>query len=105
MPDFAIIRTSGKQYKVSTGTKLKLDTLNAKEGSEIKFPEVLLVHKNKKTEVGTPVVSSASVTGKVLGHGRAKKIIVFHYRSKTRYRKKAGHRQKFTEVEITKIVT
>ena len=105
MPDFAIIRAGGKQYKVTAGTKLQLDNLNTKEGSDVTFSEVLLLHQNKKTEVGTPLLPRASVGGRVLRHGRAKKIVVFHYRPKTRYRKKAGHRQPFTEVEITHIVS
>lgn len=103
MSNFAIIRTGGKQYKVSPGTKLKLDSITAQEGNEVVFDGVLLLHKNKKTEVGTPLVAGAAVRGKILNQGRGKKIVVFHYRPKTRYRKKAGHRQPFTEVEITKI--
>lgn len=104
MSDFAIIRTGGKQYKVQAGMKLKTEKLNAPQGSEVVFSEVLLLQEGNKTEVGTPLVAGARVMGKVLGQKRDKKIIVFHYRSKTRYRKKAGHRQPFTEVEISKIV-
>lgn len=100
---YAVIKTGGKQYLVEPGQKLKVEKLDAKEGATISFGEVLLVFDDKKTEVGTPVVRDAKVEAKVLKQGRARKVIVFRYHSKTRYRKKKGHRQHFTEVEITKV--
>lgn len=99
----AVIRTGGKQYLVSPGQKIKIEKLNKKEGSEMSFNEVLLLEKGKKTEIGTPLVKGAKVTGKVLSHGKGKKVIIFKYKSKKRYKKKKGHRQPFTEVEILKI--
>jgi len=98
----AVIKTGGKQYLVKEGDKLKISKLSAKEGDEIIFDEVLLV-SDKETEIGTPLIEGAKVSAKVLKQGRGKKIIVFHYHSKTRYRKKAGHRQHFTEIEIKNI--
>ena len=98
----AIIKTGGKQYLVREGDKLKLEKIIAKEGEAIAFDKVLLV-ADKDVKIGTPKVEDAKVTAKILKQGRAKKVIVFHYHSKTRYRKKAGHRQHFTEVEITEI--
>jgi|SRR3989338_4508888 len=100
---FAVVKTGGKQYLVLPGQKLKIEKLDAKEGGKIVFDEVLLVSDDKKVEIGAPLVKGAKVEAKVLRQGRAKKIIVFRYHSKTRYRKKKGHRQPFTEVEITKI--
>ncbi|MBI3304977.1 50S ribosomal protein L21 [Candidatus Parcubacteria bacterium] len=99
----AIIQTGGKQYLVEPGQKLKIEKLPAEADKEVVFDEVLLVADEKKVSVGTPHVKGAEVTAKVVQQGRAKKVIVFHYRAKTRYHKKAGHRQPFTEVEITKI--
>ena len=99
----AVIKTGGKQYKVSPGDKIKVEKLDKKEGSEISFKEVLLVEKNKKLYLGTPLVKEAKVTAKILKQGKGKKIIVFKYKPKTRYKKKQGHRQLFTEVEIIKI--
>ncbi|OGD30818.1 50S ribosomal protein L21 [Candidatus Azambacteria bacterium RIFCSPHIGHO2_01_FULL_44_55] len=99
----AVIKTGGKQYIVKEGDKLRLEKIDAKEGDEIRFSEVLLVGDEKDIKIGSPFVSDAKVTGKALKQGRAKKIIVFHYHSKTRYKKKAGHRQPYTEVEITEI--
>ncbi len=102
---FAVIKTGGKQYIVEPGTKLKIEKLDAKEEKEIKFSEVLLLEKNRKLEIGTPLIKGAKVIGKVLKQGKAKKVIIFKYKAKKRYRKKTGHRQLFTEVEITKIET
>ena len=99
----AIIKTGGKQYLVSPGDKIKIEKLNKKEGSEISFPEVLLLQKGKLIEVGSPSIKGAKVIGKVLGHGKGKKIIVFKYKAKKRYKVKKGHRQPFTEVKIENI--
>lgn len=99
----AIIRTGGKQYLVSPGQKIKIEKINKKEGSEVSFNEVLLLEKNKKIEIGTPLIKGVKVLGKIIRHGKSKKIIIFKYKAKTRYKKKVGHRQPFTEVEITKI--
>lgn len=103
MAKLAVIKTGGKQYVVQAGTKLKLEKLNADAGSVFAFGDVLLLVDGKKIEVGRPKVAKASVFAKVLGHGRHRKQIVFRYHAKTRYRKKKGHRQHFTEVEVTKI--
>jgi large subunit ribosomal protein L21 len=99
----AVIRTGGKQYLVSPGQKIKIERVSKKEGSEINFNEVLLLEKNKKVEIGTPLIKGAKVVGKVIRHAKGKKIVVFKYKPKTRYKKKAGHRQSFTEIEIIKI--
>jgi len=114
----AVIKTGGKQYLVSPGQKIKIEKIAKKEGSEISFPEVLLLEKGLrpsrhppakggplKIEIGTPLVKGAKVIGKVLGHGKGKKLIVFKYKAKKRYKVKKGHRQPFTEVEILKIET
>lgn len=99
----AVIKTGGKQYLVSPGQKIKIEKVDVKEGKEITFKEVLLLEKQRKLEIGTPLVKGAKVIGKVLKQGKGKKIIVFKYKSKTRYKVKKGHRQHFTEIEITKI--
>jgi len=101
----AIIKTGGKQYLVSPGDKIKIEKIDKKEGKDIVFKEVLLVEKNRKVEIGSPLVKGAKVIGKVLKQGKGKKIIVFKYKPKKRYKKKKGHRQLFTEVEIVKIET
>jgi len=97
---FAVIKTGGKQYLVSPGDKIKVEKLEADEGKEITFDQVLLVEKGKSVEIGNPLVKGVKVKAKVLKQDKAKKIIVFKYKAKKRYQKKMGHRQPFTEVEI-----
>ncbi len=99
----AVIKTGGKQYLVSPGDKLKIEKLDKKEGSEITFSDVLLLEKNKKIEIGDPLVKGVKVTAKVLKQGKTKKVIIFKYKAKKRYKVKKGHRQPFTQVEILKI--
>lgn len=88
---------------VSPGQKIKIEKINKKQGEEVVFDEVLLLEKNKKMEVGAPFVDGAKVVGKILSHGKGKKVIIFKYRAKTRYKVKKGHRQPYTEVLIEKL--
>ena len=106
MPDmqFAVIKTGGKQYLVSPGTKLKIEKLDAGEDGSVVFDEVLLTADGDKVDVGMPHVAGAKVAAKATGEGRSKKVIIFKYRPKARHRRKKGHRQPYTEVEIQKIV-
>jgi len=99
----AVIKTGGKQYLVKKGDKIKIEKLEGKEGSEINFTDVLLLEKDKKVEIGKPIIKDAKVVAKILEQGRGKKIIIFKYKAKKRYKKKAGHRQPFTEIEIKDI--
>jgi len=99
----AIIKTGGKQYLVEPGTKIKIEKVDKKEGEEITFSEVLLLEKNRKLEIGNPLVKDGQVIGKVLKQGKNEKVIIFKYKPKKRYQRKMGHRQPFTEVEITEI--
>ncbi len=101
----AVIKTGGKQYIVSPGQKVKIEKLNKKEGDQALFNDVLLLEKNRKIEIGTPLVEGAQVIGKVIRQGKGEKIIVFKYKAKKRYKVKKGHRQPFTEVEILKVET
>ena len=100
---FAVIKTGGKQYKVAKGDTILVEKLDADEGAEVSFEEVLLVGDEKDSRIGQPIVLGAKVTGKVIEQGRGKKKIVFKFKSKTRQNKKKGHRQAFTKVEITNI--
>ena len=88
---------------VSPGDKIKVEKLETEEGKEITFDEVLLLDKNKKVEIGTPLVKDAKVIAKVIGQVKGKKLIIFKYKPKKRYKRKIGHRQQFTEVEILEI--
>ena len=100
---YAIIESCGKQYKVSEGDVVFFEKLDAEEGKKVSFDKVVLVSDEKKVEVGTPYVKGVKVEGKVLEHGKGKKIIVYKYKAKKNYRRTQGHRQPFTKVEITKI--
>lgn len=100
---FSVIETGGKQYKVAVGQKIKIEKLNDEKGIKVYFDKVLLTVDGDKAEIGTPHVKGAKVEAVVSKQSRDKKKIVFRYHSKTRYRKKKGHRQSYTEVEITKI--
>ena len=100
----AVIKTGGKQYLVKKGDKIKIEKLEGKEGSEINFTDVLLLQKDKKVEIGKPIIKDAKVVAKILEQGKGKKIIIFKYKSKKRYKKKAGHRQPYTEIEIKDII-
>lgn len=100
---YAIIETGGKQYKVQEGDVLFIEKLAVEDGSVVNFDKVLAVAKDGTVNVGSPVVSGASVAATVLGQGKAKKVIIFKYKPKKGYRKKQGHRQPYTKVQIEKI--
>lgn len=103
MSNFAIIETGGKQYRVAVGQKVKVEKLNAKEGSVFIFDKVLLTADGDSVNIGEPYVDGAKVEAEIVENARERKKIVFKYHSKTRYRKKKGHRQNYSEVKITKI--
>lgn len=102
---FAVIKTGGKQYKVSEGEVLEVEKLDKKEGDEVIFEEVLLVEKDNKPDFGKPTVENAKVKAEILEQGKGDKKIVYKYKPKKRQRKKQGHRQLFTKVKIKEIVT
>ena len=99
----AIFESGGKQYLVSKGEKIQVEKLDADEGKTVTFDKVLLTSTGSDINVGRPYISGAAVHGKVLKQGRGKKIHVLKYKSKSKYRRKIGARQHFTEVEITKV--
>lgn len=103
---FAIIKTGGKQYRVAEGDKLLIEKVDREIGAEFDFEEVLLIGNAdiNNLKIGKPLVEGAKVKARVLEQGKAKKKIVFKFTHKTRYKKKKGHRQPFTKVEILKIL-
>ena len=100
---YAVIETGGKQYKVSEGDIIFVEKLGVEEGEAVTFDKVLIVGNDENVTVGTPVVEGATVEAKVVKNGKAKKIYVFKMKRKKNYRRKKGHRQPFTKVEIAKI--
>ncbi|MEA2020861.1 MAG: 50S ribosomal protein L21 [Candidatus Caldatribacteriota bacterium] len=99
----AVIATGGKQYLVKEGDIIQVEKIELDKGQNVEFDEVLMVDKDGEYLIGRPLVEKAKVTGKVLSQDKAKKIIVFKYKSKKKYRKKTGHRQPFTKILIEKI--
>ena len=102
---YAIIESCGKQYKVAEGDVVFFEKLDVEEGKKVTFDNVVLVSDDKKVEVGAPYVKGVKVEGKVVSHGKGKKILVYKYKAKKNYRRTQGHRQPYTKVEITKIKT
>lgn len=99
---YAVVLTGGKQYRVMQGEKLRVELLDAEEGSEIKLDNVLMLGDGESVKVGD-ALNGASVTAKVIGHGRADKIRIVKFRRRKHHRKQMGHRQHYTEIEITGI--
>lgn len=100
---YAIIESSGKQYKVAEGNEVVTEKLNVAVGEEVVFDKVVLLKEDDKVQVGKPYLENVKVKGKVVEHGKGKKIIVFKYKPKKNYRVKQGHRQPYTKVIIENI--
>jgi large subunit ribosomal protein L21 len=97
---YAVVKTGGKQYRVSAGEKLRIEQIPAEVGQQIVLDQVLAIVDGDAFKVGTPILSGAQVTAKVLGHGRGDKVRIFKLKRRKHYRKSQGHRQNYTEIEI-----
>ena len=97
---YAVIKTGGKQYRVVTGEKLKIEQIPADVGAEINLDQILMVGEGESVKIGTPLLSGASVKATVLAQGRHKKVTIFKMRRRKHYQKHQGHRQNFTEIRI-----
>ena len=102
---YAIVATGGKQYRVEPGQRLEIEKIAAEPGSQVDLGSVLLVADGDNVMVGQPTVAGAHVVAEVLREAKGKKVIVFKYKSKVRYRRKTGHRQKYSQVVVRDIVT
>ena len=100
---YAVVKTGGKQYRVSTGAKIKVEQLPADVGAEITLDQVLMIASEGNVKLGSPLLAGAAVKAKVLAHGRGDKVHIFKMRRRKHYRKSQGHRQDFTELEIVGI--
>ena len=100
---YAVIKTGGKQYRVAQGDTLKVEKLDAGEGDSVEFDQVLMVGEGADVKIGTPYIDGSRVTATVKGHGRGDKVEIIKFRRRKHHMKRAGHRQDYTEVEITGI--
>ena len=100
---YAVVKTGGKQYRVSAGDRLRIEKIPGNVGDDVSFEEILMIGGTDDVKIGTPDVKGAKVTGKIMEQGKAKKITVFKFKRRKGYKKKQGHRQLFTNVEITVI--
>lgn len=100
---YAVIRTGGKQYRVTPGELLRVESLGGEKGSDITFSEVLLTSSDGAVQVGTPLVSGVTVSARIVEHGKEKKILVFKKKRRKNYSRQRGHRQHFTAVQIKSI--
>ena len=100
---YAVIKTGGKQYKVSEGATLKVEKLNADEGATVELDQVLMVVDGDNVKLGAPLVAGGKVTATVKSHGRGKKVEIIKFRHRKHHRKQMGHRQSYTELQITGI--
>jgi large subunit ribosomal protein L21 len=101
---YAVVRSGGKQYKLSPGEIVRVETLDQDVGSSVEFAQVLAVKNDQEVMIGTPLVQNAKVTGTVVQNGRTKKVIVFKYKRKKQYKVTRGHRQQYTDVKINEII-
>jgi len=102
---YAVIRTGGKQYRVSPGDLIRVEKVAGEPGAEVEFTEVLMAADEGAVQVGTPLVTGARVTARVVEQGKAKKILVFKKKKRKNYRRHRGHRQPFTALRVTEIET
>lgn len=100
---YAVIATGGKQYRVSPGDTIQVEKLSYDEGANVDFDQILLIHDGERVSLGTPFVEGGRVSGTVKSHGRGKKIEVIKFQRRKHHRKQMGHRQAYTEIEITDI--
>ncbi len=100
---YAVIKTGGKQYRVTPGLRLKVEKLETEVGGNVTIDQVLMVADGEDVKIGAPLIQGAKVQAKVLSHGRGDKVMIFKFRRRKHYRKTQGHRQSYTEIQIEKI--
>ena len=101
--NYAIVQTGGKQYRVQKGDTIRVESLPGDDGEVVDLDEVVAITVDDKIRLGTPTVPGAKVVTEIVGQGKVKKVVVFKYKAKTRYRRKKGHRQSFTDLSVTNI--
>jgi large subunit ribosomal protein L21 len=100
---YAVVATGGKQYRVNEGDRVKVEKITGDSGAKVVLDQVLMLGDGEKSKIGAPLLAGAKVEAEIVDQGRGKKIVVFKFKKRKKYRKKQGHRQSFTELRITKI--
>ncbi len=103
MTDYAVVQAGGKQYKVSEGDTIRVESIPEPDGEVVEIGDVRMVSRGGQVVLGSPSVAGAKVTAEVMGRGRGRKVVVFKYKPKTRYRRRTGHRQQYTDLKVTGI--
>ena len=103
MSTYAVVQSGGKQYKVAEGDTIRVESLGEFDGAQVEIGDVRMISRDGEVVLGSPTVEGASVTAEVLGQGRDRKVVVFKYKSKVRYRRRTGHRQHYTDLKVTGI--
>ena len=104
MPEYAIVQSGGKQYRVQTGDTFRVESIPGDVGDTVELTDVRMISEDGDVTLGNPTVEGAKVVTEIEGNGKGKKIIVFKYKNKTRYRRKNGHRQHYTDLRVTDIL-
>ena len=103
MATYAVVESGGKQYRVAEGDTIRVESIDESDGGQVEIGDVRMISRDGEVVLGSPTVEGASVTAEVMGHGKGRKIVVFKYKSKVRYRRRKGHRQQYTDLKVTGI--
>lgn len=103
MATYAVVQSGGKQYKVAEGDTIRVESIDESDGGQVEIGDVRMISRDGEVVLGSPTVEGASVTAEVLGHGKGRKVVVFKYKPKVRYRRRKGHRQQYTDLKVTGI--
>ena len=103
MSTYAVVQSGGKQYRVAEGDTIRVESIDEYDGGQVEIGDVRMISHDGEVVLGSPTVEGASVTAEVLGHGRDRKVVVFKYKPKVRYRRRTGHRQHYTDLKVTGI--
>ena len=103
MTTYAVVQSGGKQYRVAEGDTIRVESIDESDGGQVEIGDVRMISRDGEVVLGSPTVDGASVTAEVVGHGKGRKVVVFKYKPKVRYRRRTGHRQRYTDLKVTGI--
>ncbi len=103
MSTYVVVQSGGKQYRVAEGDTIRVESIDESDGGQVEIGDVRMISRDGEVVLGSPTVEGASVTAEVVGHGKGRKVVVFKYKPKVRYRRRTGHRQRYTDLKVTGI--